>query len=143
MLYMAAEEFSAIMAFAHSRESLFNYQIQHEGEWRGLNRLLNEIPEVKADRGLLEWAVLMRSVDDVDPLPDHGIDIGTLAKKDGQESPLNLRQVCNKVIHAVRYEWVFEDQADPRVICVAPEPENWLQARLRLNGLASYMGAFI
>lgn len=141
MLSLAAENLSTVLCFANSRASFFKLREAHNGRWQALNRLLFELPEKRADRALLEMAYLTRAIDNLDGISDaiKGT-FGILHMEDGNTASLSLRDTCNKIIHASRYEWVFDDSDNPVVICVGEKPEQWTYAQVLLNELATAFG---
>lgn len=69
------------------------------------------VAEAEISRLLLSSAIMLRSRDDDVKTRETTLagDVGTLDKGDGKgNQPLDLREACNKIIHARRFEF-FED----------------------------------
>jgi hypothetical protein len=117
------EHFGTIMSFAYSRLPLQQLvRDKFSGEWKYLHRALFEIPEERAIRALIELGVYIRVIDDDEKLSEYygdGRIFGALVGLDGSRTPLLLRDVANKIIHAERYEWSIPGGGDPTVECFA------------------------
>lgn len=141
MLVLAAEDFSIVLNFAHSRQSFNQLRATADGEWKHLDRLLYEIPELRADRALLEMAYLLRSIDDMEGISHHFANsFGTLHLRNGNDQPLGLRDVTNKIIHAERYEWSLDNPEALQIQCVGEAAGNWSRADILIDKLAFAFG---
>lgn len=141
MLALAAENFSLVLTYAHSRPGIIELWESASGSWGSLEKLFFRIPEARADRALLEMAYLLRSVDDLESVSD-GVSgtFGTLKYRNGDEADLSLRDVANKVIHAAHYDWIVEDPKKPRIRCLGEADSKWEQAEIDLNALIFAFG---
>src|SRR5690348_10726403 len=69
MTRLIHENLSIIMTFAFSREPLERMmQTKFSGEWKYLSKALFDLSEVRAARACLEFAILLRQLDDEDPM---------------------------------------------------------------------------
>jgi hypothetical protein len=145
------EHFGTVMSFVYSRGELEKLVEQRfHGEWKYLHKALFEIPQDRAERALIELALYLRVLDDDE---EHEISkyvgdrhtFGELIRSDGSREPLLIRDVANKIIHAARYDWIFPTaDDDPRVVCVASEPEaarhKWTVADINVANLGTFCG---
>src|SRR5215213_6730744 len=100
-LALIAENASIVLTFAHSRASFSAFHDRFAGEWKGLGKILFEVPELRADRALLELAYLLRNLDTTEGISANiNFPLGSLYMKDGSAIDLSLREMTNKVIHA-------------------------------------------
>ncbi len=148
MTHLVHENFSVIMAFAFSRKPLERYMERFAGEWEYLRKALFEIAEQKAEKACLELALFLRLVDDEQHISGYykqigGRNFGRLVLKDGQVGNLQLRDVCNKIIHAKGLSWAFSDEADPMLICHSQDQEKWVRAEVDLFALAGFCGGLM
>ena len=72
-----------------------------------------------------------------------GRDFGRLVLKNGQIDELQLRDVCNKIIHASGLTWDFSHEADPVLICHSQNQEKWVRAEVDLFALAGFCGGIM
>jgi hypothetical protein len=58
--------------------------------------------------------------------------------KDDTISPLTMRDVSNKVIHAQRHEWIFTDPLTPalRAFAHVNTKEKWIRADINIKTFA-------
>ena len=141
------ENFSVIMTFAYSQRPLWEMlDSGFQGDWKYLRKALFDLSEVRANRALVELAMMIRIVDDDEDLAKSlqrtagGIAFGELKKPDGSTEPLYARDLSNKIMHATRFEWDFPDNGALSVICHPLKPTRWVHARIDLRGLAALCG---
>jgi hypothetical protein len=84
---------------------------------------------------------MYRALDDAEDITRHRTEsFGTLYDGAGATGPLLLRETMNKIIHAERIGWVFDDPTQPLVVCQAlPEQKakfNWTRADIRVTDIA-------
>lgn len=107
-----------------------------------LGQSLIEIPTQRAGQALLELALYLRMVDDMEGLSeDHKLTFGTLERPDGSTVPLQLRDVVNKIIHTQGLTWHSPAMGGPKVVCQAPphqeQSHNWVRASIDLAALCA------
>ena len=145
MTRLVHENFSVIMAYAFSRKPPERHMERFTGEWKYLRMALFDIAEEKAARACLEMALFLRLVDD-----EHHISkyyeqtgcryFGRTVLKNNKVEKLTLRQVCNKIIHAKGLSWDFSDEANPILICLSQDGQNWVRAEVNLFELSCLCG---
>jgi hypothetical protein len=65
----AQENFATVLMFAFGQPAIGAViNEQFKGEWKFLNKLVYEVSERRADRALLEMAVQLRALDDLNDL---------------------------------------------------------------------------
>jgi hypothetical protein len=103
------EHIATIMSFAYSRQPLQKLiQRRFEGEFKYLWLALNDIPEQRAERALIELGLYIRVIDDAENVSTYlgrRWTFGEVVQADRSRTPLVLREVANKIIHAERYAW--------------------------------------
>jgi hypothetical protein len=137
------ENMSIIFCFAYSRKSFQTLSNRFKGEWKFLMLMLYEIPESHADRAPWELAIQLRAIDDEENLSGYNRErgypaLGVISKRGGVIEELFLRDMTNKIIHSVGYEWLLESGLDPQVVCHSSNPERWETARFNLAKLAAF-----
>lgn len=135
------DNLSLVMMFAYSRPALRKFRGSHfGGDWPYVDEVLFTTPEQIAIRAFLELALLYRTLDDQENVDDGslGAEFGHLYLKDGSTTPLYMRDVANKVIHAQRHEWLFTDPAIPvlRAFANPNAKEKWLRADIDIRTFA-------
>ena len=141
------ENLSVVMTFAFSRQPLED-MMQHrfQGEWKYLSKALFDISEVRAQRACLEFAVLLRTLDDRESMSaemktGHPTDgYGDLFTEDGSKRPLTLRDVSNKIIHAASLTWDFARTGWPILVCEAAGGQEWKRAEIHWVQVAAACG---
>jgi hypothetical protein len=136
------------MNFAYSRQPLENLvTTEFVGEWKYLRKALFEISEQHATRACIELALFMRLLDDKEDLSRllghmRRRGFGNLFHTSKPPSPLKMRDVANKVIHAIEYHWDFSRENNPLLICIAAQDDNhkWVRAEIDINELAAFCG---
>jgi hypothetical protein len=135
------DNLSLVMMHAFSEPSLRRFRRNNfAGGFPYVDEVMFTIPEQIATRAFLELAVLFRTLDDQENIDDGslGAGFGILYLKDGTTTPLNMRDVSNKVIHAQRHEWVFTDPVTPalRAFAHSNAREKWLRADIDIKNFA-------
>jgi hypothetical protein len=74
------------------------------------------LPRRRATRACSEFAAMYRALSDVAKI---NTSYGTVYDLNGQPRPLVLRQLTNKIIHADKIEWVFDNPDEPLIVCHA------------------------
>jgi hypothetical protein len=108
-------------------------------------------PEERATRALIEFAVMLRTLDDDEGITKNpklgGKRFGDIYHPKGKPTPISLREVTNKIIHSSRIEWDFFDKKGPKIVCIAHPREavkhNWIRAVIHVNKLAMECGSSI
>jgi hypothetical protein len=135
------DNLSLVMMFAFSQPALRKFRGNHlAGGWPYVDEVLFTIPEQVATRAFLELALLFRTLDDQESVDDGslGAVFGNLYLKDSTTTPLHMRDVANKVIHAQRHEWVFTDPTTPALRAFADPnaKEKWIRADIDVRTFA-------
>jgi hypothetical protein len=136
------DNLALVMMYAFSQPSLRKFRGSNfaGGDWPYVDEVLFAIPEQVATRAFLELALLFRTLDDQESIDDGslGAMFGNLYLKDGTSTPLQMRDVSNKVIHAQRHEWVFTDPVVPalRAFAAPNAREKWLRADIDIRTFA-------
>ena len=134
------------MAYAFSRAPLSEtLNEQFEGEWKYLQKSCFDLAEERADRALLEMATQLRLLDTRQNLTKlfkrmRSEAFGIVVQADGSQTELHFRDMTNKIIHAVQFEWVCADTKKPVIICHSADPNRWQRAEINLLALAALCG---
>ncbi len=140
------ENLSVVMTFAFSRQPLEEMiQTRFTGEWKYLGKALFDIAETRAQRACLEFAVLLRLLDDEYPMsaemkasaPEG---LGDLITNKETKKHLTLRDVCNKIIHAASLTWDFSRPGWPVLVCDPQEGQDWKRAEIHWVQVAAACG---
>lgn len=107
-----------------------------------------ELPAQRAERASLELAVLLRYLDDERGLSDQyrghsAIDFGRLHAKNGSVLALDLRDVVNKIIHAVSFEWDLSAPERPVLVALSRDAERWTRAEIDVAALCVVCGELV
>ena len=144
------EHIGTIMSVAYSRRPLQQIMRSHfQGESKYVRRALFEIPEGLAERALIELGLYIRVVDDAENVSSYfgKSAFGEVVQADGSRTPLLIREVANKIIHAERYEWKVFADVEPSVTCFAPESQRerfkWSEASINLVTLTGFCGSLM
>jgi hypothetical protein len=143
------ENFSIVITFVFSRGALLNWlNTKFIGEWKYLTMACYELPETRANRALLELATQLRLLDNEQQLSAYLKEVnsspfGKVFKQEGVEEDLFLRDLTNKIVHALRIEWDASDPEDAKIICHADDQERWLRAEISLPRLAAFCGGLM
>lgn len=138
------ENFWTVLSFSLAQPlAIARLEAQLSGEWKYLRNTIDKLAEVRADRALLEMATQLRVLDDAEGVNDLFKQLGyppfgTVTQADGSETDLHFRDLTNKVIHAVRFEWKFGD--DPSVVCHSGDPQRWQSADIKIQRLMVLVG---
>jgi hypothetical protein len=148
MTQLVHDNLSIMMTYAFSRKPLERYMERFAGEWEYFCKALFEISDQRAEKACLELALFLRLVDDEQKISGYhkqtgGRDFGRLVLKNGQIEKLQLRDVCNKIIHAAGLTWDFSSEADPVLICHSQNQEKWVRAEVDLFALAGFCGGIM
>ena len=140
------------MNFAFSRKPLTNLiENNFIGEWKYLWKALFDISEEKANRAIVELAVLLRILDDEEKITDYHkqvdskLNCGELILENGETTNLTFRELANKVIHSETFKWDFPENKPPKLICYARNDEvrKWVRAEVDLVGLSFFCGGLM
>jgi hypothetical protein len=87
-------------------------------------------------------------LDDEQGLSDHyaehsNMTFGTLYLRDGKASELSLRDVANKIIHAVSFDWDMSRPHQPMLVCNSREEEKWLRAHVDVTMVSIACGDLV
>jgi len=140
---------AVLLTYAFSREPLRAWANDSlQGEFDQLRHTMFELPTHRAERACLELAVLLRYLDDNDQISDHyagysQISFGYLDHGSGDVSALTIRDVTNKIIHAIRFDWDFARPNRPFLICVPRDPERWTRASVDVAALCVVCGQIV
>jgi hypothetical protein len=145
-----------VLTYAFSKQALEQYQGWLRGQrWYVSPHVLRELPERRANRAIIELAVMFRALDDVleitknDYVATHpyvvyhptGYVYGKLYGLAGEPEPLALRDVPNKVIHAKSIKWNSSNAREPLIICHAAEADypkfKWTRAEIFVTAFAA------
>jgi hypothetical protein len=140
------ENLEIVMTFAFSRPALKELIVnKFHGEWKYLSKACFEMPEARANRALLELAILLRLIDDHEKTPDYikkSSRCGKLIREGGRETKLDFRGASSKIVHAAEVEWQFPEPDRPTIICRPYPPEQW-RAEIDVRGLAAFCGGIM
>jgi len=140
------ENLSIVMTFAFSRGPLERLvEKKFEGEWKYLRKFVFEIAEERAIKGCIELAIYLRALDDEEKMSvwlreNSGRTFGQVTSSDGSTTPLALREVANKIIHAASFSWDFSTENKPFLICMPRDNQRWRQANIDIVALAAFCG---
>jgi hypothetical protein len=139
------EKLSVVLTYAFSHQPLQQMLIGFKGEWKCLRKTVEKIPEEAAERACIELATMLRLLDDREGLADYlkktgGEDLGTVVQADGTRTPLYVRDLTNKVVHAADLRWDFSAPENPKLICVSNQPARWTFAEVEIVKLAALCG---
>jgi hypothetical protein len=115
------------------------------GEWKYFDKMYIEMARSRADRAVLELAVHLRVLDDIEKLDvilrqSSNPDFGILHKTDGSSPVLRFRDVMNKILHSSSFEWNFSKPNDPILICHPTDGDRWLKAEINVVSLGAFCG---
>jgi len=141
------ENLSVLMTFCFSRNQLEKLvETKFIGEWKYLRKGLFDVSEKRAEKACLELAMFLRLLDDEEKLSEYErhktnpLNYGKLTFSEKPEQIIELRDVCNKIIHASGYQWDFSDEDKPKLVCTSREPERWVRAEIDIVNLATFCG---
>jgi hypothetical protein len=99
------EKLAIIVSFAYSQKPLANMR-HRKGEWKFLEKIVNDIPRQAATQAVVEFALYFRTLDGEQRVTDYWRraekppTFGMLYMKEGDKERLSAREMSNKVIHA-------------------------------------------
>lgn len=143
------ENIGIVMTYAFSKKALEGFRSRHHGDWGGLDHVVFELPERRANRACIELAVMLRALFEVASLEMLGGELfkaswGTVYDKAGASHPLPFREVLNKIIHAKSMKWDFSQPDIPVVLCEASQQQSdqygWTKAEIRIDTLGTACG---
>jgi hypothetical protein len=143
------ENVAVLMTFAFSRKPLEDWaKVTLEGEFKRLRETLFEIPAQRAERAVLELALLFRYLDDESNISSYyregsSIGFGYVEDLDGVVTDLSLREVTNKIIHAVGFEWDFSKASRPLLVCHPRDKQRWKRASVDIASVAAISGQLL
>jgi len=143
------ENVSILMTYAFSRMPLQKWSEKSlQGEFKQFYETVFGMAEQRAERACLELAIFLRYLDDEENLSDHyegytGIDFGYLHLKDGTIKLLTLRDVSNKIIHAMQFQWDYSIDHRPMLICISRDAEKWEKASIDIPALSVACGSLM
>ena len=119
-----------------------------KGEWKFLNKVVYEVSERRADRALLEMAVQLRALDDLNDLNSSFQQqtlpsLGIVVQGDGSQTELYFRDMMNKIIHAGGFSWELADVKAPTIVCLSNDGTRWKEAHINLVTLMMYLGGLM
>jgi hypothetical protein len=143
---MIHEHLSVIMTFVFSRKQ-FEDLIQNKfrGEWKYLRKALFSVSQERAERSCIELGTYMRLLDDQEDMSGYlrqvgGHNMGRVIKEGQPDEPLYLRDMTNKMMHAIQLEWDFSDTDKPKLVCIPKDPARWGRAEIDIISLAALCG---
>jgi hypothetical protein len=146
------ENLSIVMSFAYSRSPLIELmQNQFVGDWKYLGKAIFDIGEEKANRAIIELALLLRILDDEQKITDYhkqtsnNWSCGNLILENDEIKDLSPRDFSNKIIHAKTFIWDYSADKPARLICFSRDDDkrNWKSAEVNLVNLAAFCGRFM
>lgn len=144
---LVRENVSVLMTYAFSLgpiQELVNRTF--EGEWKQFQETVFSLAEQRAEKACLELAIFLRYLDDAEGLSKYyqtttNVSFGKLEFQDGNEEDLKLREVANKIIHAVGFEWDIMQPMKPKLICISRNSEKWKRACVDVVALSAVCGS--
>jgi hypothetical protein len=140
------ENFWTVLSFAFGRPIVS--QVVEErflGEWKFLNKTVHGFAEVQADRALLAMATQIRVLDDAENVDaayrtTNGRPLGEVIQADDTGTPIYLRDMTNKIMHAALFKWDFSSPKEPRIICISHDQSRWKEAYIDIVALMGLVG---
>jgi len=145
----AQENFGTVLMFAFGRDAIgavINENFQ--GEWKYLNKLVYEVSEQRADRALLEMAVQLRALDDLNNLngvyQDQNMPpLGKVIQADASITDLYFRDMTNKIMHAGGFSWELADAKAPKIVFLSNDGTRWKESHINIVNLMMYLGGLM
>jgi hypothetical protein len=135
------ENFSVIVTHAFSQPSLLEWVERYNLYSKYLEKSCFGLSEERANLAVLQFAVLVRTLIDYEPLPELYKDFyfGQIIRKNGEKDTLDLRDTTNKIIHSSRLYWSFDEKHDPKIVCYphTNEKRDWVKAEIHITKLAA------
>ena len=145
----AQGNFGTVLLFAFGRPAAgLVINEQFKGEWKNLHKLVYEVSEQRADRALLEMAVQLRALDDLNDLNNSYQQqkmppLGMVVQGDGSTTELYFRDMTNKIMHAGGFSWELADVKAPVIVCLSNDGARWKEAHINLVALMMYLGGLM
>lgn len=145
----AQENFGTVLMFAFGQPAVLRViNDKFKGEWKFLNKLVSEVSERRADRALLEMAVQLRALDDLNDLnasyqQQKMPPLGKVVQGDNSETDLYFRDMTNKIMHAAGFSWELADLEVPQIVCLSNDGTRWKEAHISLVTLMMYLGGLM
>ena len=142
----AQENFGTVLMFAFGQPAIGAViNDQFKGGLKFLNKLIYDVSEKRADRALLEMAVQLRALDDLNDLnstyqQQKMPPLGTVIQGGGSKTELYFRDMTNKIMHARGFSWELANVKDPTVVCLSNDGTRWKEAHIKLVTLMMYLG---
>lgn len=145
---LVRENISVLMTYAFSRSPLQNLVDKtFAGEWKQFQETVFALSEQRAEKACLELAIFLRYLDDEEDLSGYydkeTLEFGQLELKDGSVKALVLREVANKIIHAVGFEWDLTQPFKPKLVCISRDTEKWETARIDVVAVSAVCGSLV
>jgi hypothetical protein len=141
--------FSIILMYAFGRDAIGAViNDKFEGEWKFLHKAVYEISERRADRALLEMAVQLSALDDLNDLnslyqQQNMKPLGAVVQSDGSTTDLYFRDMTNKVMHSNGFSWELAEAKNPKIVCLSNDGARWKLAHIYLVRLMGYLGTLM
>lgn len=137
------ENLSLVLCFVYSRRPLRDIGNAVLGEWKYGWKMVDEYAELRADRALWNFGIQLRALDDEEDLgaylQEHGYPpFGEVRKSGSATEPLYLRDMTNKIIHAVGFSYKIEEGNEPLIGCHAREGSRWDVAVIEVRRLMDF-----
>jgi hypothetical protein len=140
------QSLATIVTYAYSRRDISS---------RWSNSPFLETAQQQAERACIEMAALGRALVSAQPAPAMSKEyieregtplewtpIGWIDKTSGERESLNAHDAFDKIIHAARFDWGFDDGGEPLLVCYCPDEERaqykWIQASIRIADLTRW-----
>jgi hypothetical protein len=143
MVAIILENLATMMTYAFSLKALgaqYNDFAANTGQSTALMCAFFAVPRRRATRACFEFAAVFRALSEVATINARPGSYGNLYDLNGQSEPLELRQLTNKIIHAERIEWDFNNPDEPLIVCHAsPQQQasfDWTRAEIPVKYLA-------
>jgi hypothetical protein len=141
------ENVSVLMTYAFSKVPLQDWAAKSlKGEFKHFYETVFGMAEQRAEKACLELAIFLRYLDDEQDLSAQyteasGITFGRLHLRDGNTIDLKLREVANKIIHAIGFEWDLSRPMKPMLVCISRDAERWSKASIDVAAVAVACGS--
>ena len=145
----AQENFGTVLMFAFGQPAAARgINERFQGEWKFLNKVVYEVSERRGDRALLEMAVQLRALDDLNDLngsfqQQEMAPLGTVVQGDGSKTDLYFRDMTNKIMHAGGFSWELADVKAPIIVCLSNDGTRWKEAHISLVTVMTYLGGLV
>jgi hypothetical protein len=140
------DNFWIVLSFAFGQPAVGKViDRKFKGEWKYLYKSVYENAEVRADRALLEMATQLRVLDDAEGLNDYFKQtkrppFGYVIQGDGNRTEMHFRDMTNKLMHGVKYEWRLGGDP-PTIVVHSNEPARWHTAEISILALMGLIGS--